>query len=220
MCTPCKPRQFSLVEINARIGGIADVYATLMNLPAGTPPQLMQQRVFGLLCDASTLRVVQHGIWRTQSAASEAPAPVASTDDQPALPYSFEHVLELLPLAIRQKHREEIVALRAQVQNLRRFKTYVHSRLDQAGIDAHEAQNAVNGCRIGARLDDVLVSRPANPSERERLLAAINVAENSFGYDAYQDGLTHAHLEKLRAQLAALSEDATQGPQVAQGLLV
>jgi hypothetical protein len=36
------------------------------------------------------------------------------------------------------------------------FKTYVHERLDAASVDLHEEQNALNGCRIGARLDDVL----------------------------------------------------------------
>ncbi|MGY3091100.1 hypothetical protein ACVWYF_004164 [Hymenobacter sp. UYAg731] len=42
---------------------------------------------------------------------------------------------------------------------LRRFKAYVHERLDAAGIDKHEEQNALNGCRIGARLTDVLALR-------------------------------------------------------------
>jgi plasmid maintenance system antidote protein VapI len=43
----------------------------------------------------------------------------------------------------------------AEVQKLQGFKTYVHERLTAAGIDECEAANAVNGCRIGARLDEV-----------------------------------------------------------------
>ena len=39
---------------------------------------------------------------------------------------------------------------------LRRSKAYVHDRLDAAGVDPHHEQNALNGCRIGARLDDIL----------------------------------------------------------------
>jgi hypothetical protein len=43
-----------------------------------------------------------------------------------------------------------------RIQGLKKFKSYVHERLDAAGIDKHEEQNATTGCRIGARLTDIL----------------------------------------------------------------
>ena len=46
--------------------------------------------------------------------------------------------------------------LEGRIDKLQAFKDYVHARLDEFGVDKHEEQNATTGCRIGARLDDVL----------------------------------------------------------------
>jgi hypothetical protein len=51
---------------------------------------------------------------------------------------------------------QAVERLSEEVCKLDAFKTYVHNRLDAAGIDKHKEQNALNGCRIGARLTDVL----------------------------------------------------------------
>lgn len=48
------------------------------------------------------------------------------------------------------------ITAEAALTQAQQFKKYVHDRLDAAGIAKHEEQNALNGCRIGARLDDVL----------------------------------------------------------------
>lgn len=72
-------------------------------------------------------------------------------------------------LAAVQIMRDDRDALQARVQALEgywhdeivlcvdlfRFKAYVHRRLDEMLIDPCTAQNAVDGCRIGARLDIV-----------------------------------------------------------------
>lgn len=52
------------------------------------------------------------------------------------------------------------------------FKAYVHRRLDEAGIDPHEEQNALNGCRIGARLDDVFRYEREQAAELSRAICA------------------------------------------------
>ncbi len=44
----------------------------------------------------------------------------------------------------------------AVIARLQAFKDYTNGRLDAAGIDRHDEANAVNGCRIGARLNDAL----------------------------------------------------------------
>lgn len=55
----------------------------------------------------------------------------------------------------------EVIALRAQVEKLQAFKDYVHERLDQAGVPADpESPHKAAGCRIGGRLDAVLVIMP------------------------------------------------------------
>ena len=46
--------------------------------------------------------------------------------------------------------------LKEELGKLQKFKDYVHQRLDIAGVHPHGEQNAINGCRIGSRLDDVL----------------------------------------------------------------
>lgn len=51
---------------------------------------------------------------------------------------------------LRERQREEITKLRA-------FKTYVHARLDEAGVPSDPGgPHSVKGCRIGDRLDIVL----------------------------------------------------------------
>lgn len=58
---------------------------------------------------------------------------------------------------------DRLLALTEQkkMEKLQAFKKYVHDRLDALGIDKHEEQNAINGCRIGSRIDDIvtLISR-------------------------------------------------------------
>jgi hypothetical protein len=45
-----------------------------------------------------------------------------------------------------------------QVAKLSAFKQFVHDTLDAAGVDKHEEQNATTGCRVGARLRDLIES--------------------------------------------------------------
>lgn len=56
----------------------------------------------------------------------------------------------------QSERSDRLVALERERDALAAFKKYVHDRLTAAGIPEHEEANAVNGCRIGARLDDVL----------------------------------------------------------------
>jgi len=57
--------------------------------------------------------------------------------------------------------QQESASYQAKAVALQQFKDYVHGRLDAAGIDKCEEQNALNGCRIGARLDAVLAQLEA-----------------------------------------------------------
>ncbi|SNC62369.1 hypothetical protein SAMN06265337_0656 [Hymenobacter gelipurpurascens] len=61
-----------------------------------------------------------------------------------------------------------------EVRNLRKFKAYVHQRLDDAGVNPHDEQNAINGCRIGSRLDDVL--QPYTEASTQDALAILDRA--------------------------------------------
>ena len=51
---------------------------------------------------------------------------------------------------------DAVERLSQEVCKLYAFKEYVHATLDAAGIDKHEEQNATTGCRVGARLRDVI----------------------------------------------------------------
>jgi hypothetical protein len=59
---------------------------------------------------------------------------------------------------LRQLGRDDGEDVRAERDALRRFKEYVHRRLDEAGVP-HDPQPEINeltGCRIGCRLDWLL----------------------------------------------------------------
>ena len=49
-----------------------------------------------------------------------------------------------------------IATQQEQIAKLQAFKDFVHTTLDAAGVDKHEEQNATTGCRVGARLRDVI----------------------------------------------------------------
>lgn len=52
----------------------------------------------------------------------------------------------------------EIDKLKEEVAKLQAFKDYVHQRLDEVGIDKEpNGQHGKHGCRIGDRLDIVLI---------------------------------------------------------------
>ena len=59
---------------------------------------------------------------------------------------------------------QAMLAWKERALKAEKFKQYVHERLDAAGVDKHEEQNAINGCRIGARLTDVLGTDEAGPA--------------------------------------------------------
>ncbi len=62
-------------------------------------------------------------------------------------------------------HRAGIIKnLKDDLEKAQGFKTYVHNRLDQAGVPEFQEQNATTGCRIGARLDYLLPARNQTPS--------------------------------------------------------
>jgi hypothetical protein len=66
-----------------------------------------------------------------------------------------------------ERLRAELAKVAAERDELRRFKEYVHQRLDAAGVtpDPESAHKAA-GCRIGGRLDELI-------GDRDRLLKAV-----------------------------------------------
>lgn len=66
--------------------------------------------------------------------------------------------------------------LLARVRALQAFKEYVHQRFDEANIDGHHEQNAINGCRVGARFDDLERYMQLTDAQktREALVAVAN----------------------------------------------
>lgn len=64
----------------------------------------------------------------------------------------------------------------AHLRALQSFKSYVHQRFDEANIDRHEEQNAINGCRVGARFDDLERYMQLTDAQktREALVAVAN----------------------------------------------
>lgn len=66
-----------------------------------------------------------------------------------------------------------IAALEAEISAARRFKNYVHARLDAAGIPTHpDGPHSAEGCRIGDRLDIAL--RQRMPSQDD-LVRAVKI---------------------------------------------
>jgi len=71
-----------------------------------------------------------------------------------------------------RKATDRIAELEAQVAALSEFKSYVHHRLDMAGIPTHpEGPHSAKGCRIGDRLDAVIheanIGRAFGPEKRK-----------------------------------------------------
>lgn len=61
-----------------------------------------------------------------------------------------------------------------EIEKLRRFKAYVHERLDKSGVPVDpESSHKAEGCRIGGRLDIVLGELESLRAERERLREAL-----------------------------------------------
>lgn len=54
----------------------------------------------------------------------------------------------------------EVGRLRAERDTLAKFKSYVHKRLDDAGVPVDpDSPHKAEGCRVGGRLDYVLAQR-------------------------------------------------------------
>lgn len=66
--------------------------------------------------------------------------------------------------------------LLARLAALQAFKDYVHHRFDEANIDRHDEQNAINGCRVGKRFDDLERYMELTDAQktREALVAVAN----------------------------------------------
>lgn len=95
-------------------------------------------------------------------------------------------------------------AVLSELEALRKFKAYVHQRLDDAGVDPHAEQNALNGCRIGARLDDVLRATVADeaPNASTLLIWCLRYLDDEgleYVYDKLQRRceLGHQHAAQL-----------------------
>lgn len=88
-----------------------------------------------------------------------------------------------------------------EVESLRKFKAYVHRRLDEAGIpEDPDSPHKAEGCRIGGRLDLVLARWPQdNAVAVASPAAAPHAAEDSTVFDepavASLDGADVARLE-------------------------
>lgn len=85
--------------------------------------------------------------------------------------------------------RNALPGLLARLAALQAFKAYVHQRFDEANIDRHEEQNAINGCRVGKRFDDLeRYMQLTDPQKtREALVAVANgLAEAIDNQDAQQ----------------------------------
>lgn len=70
---------------------------------------------------------------------------------------------------------KQISELKAENEQLRKFKEYVHKRLDDAGISVDpESPHKAAGCRIGGRLDIVLQKEDSEGRQENILLKAEN----------------------------------------------
>lgn len=59
-------------------------------------------------------------------------------------------------------HRDELAKVTAERDKLKKFKEYVHARLDAAGVPTDpDSPHKAEGCRIGGRLDIVLAGARA-----------------------------------------------------------
>lgn len=79
--------------------------------------------------------------------------------DEPLTKAELEHLMECLTNSREISSPVHMLACRLvyEVEALKRFKAYVHRRLDEAGVpvDPPSAHKA-SGCRIGGRLDVAL----------------------------------------------------------------
>jgi hypothetical protein len=97
----------------------------------------------------------------------------------------------------------EVRRLTDERDKLQRFKSYVHARLDAAGVPADpESAHKAEGCRIGGRLDAVF-------AERDALRAALEACElvmDTAAFEgvgeilapAYRESWKAAHMEAQR----------------------
>lgn len=82
--------------------------------------------------------------------------------------------LETNYAAFRAQSDERIAALQDECAKLKRFKEYVHTRLDNAGVPTDpESPHKAEGCRIGGRLDALFVNYYA-------LIELAKFAESAF----------------------------------------
>lgn len=76
---------------------------------------------------------------------------------QPVHNVRASDLFDLPPLGHRDPDTYEFVENKSELESLRKFKAYVHQRLDEAGIPKQpNGVHTLNGCRIGDRLDLVL----------------------------------------------------------------
>lgn len=71
-------------------------------------------------------------------------------------------------------------SLQDSVEAGQRFKAYVHERLDEAGVSTHpEGPHSAAGCRVGDRLDEVLIWGRYVPQPAPKLSASAPSEENT-----------------------------------------
>jgi hypothetical protein len=100
------------------------------------------------------------------------------------------------------KFKERAEKAEADLAALQRFKTYVHERLDQAGVPEkpEPANHALHGCRVGDRLDFLLGQRDFNErrwQEVARLHADERTRRQALEYRDLRLTEEYVKLEKL-----------------------
>jgi hypothetical protein len=82
----------------------------------------------------------------------------AATEAWNRLPY--DHIVHMPVCPTADDMRRAIAPLIEEIDALRKFKAYVHKRLDDAGIPADpDSPHKAEGCRVGGRLDIVLAAK-------------------------------------------------------------
>lgn len=92
----------------------------------------------------------------------------------------------------------------SELEALRKFKAYVHQRLDEAGVEADPpSKHREAGCRIGGRLDIVLAQHgaPLRPVTDEDVRRFKVDYSSCFG-EGSRDEVIKAGLESFRSRLA------------------
>lgn len=90
-----------------------------------------------------------------------------------------------------------LAATEAKAASLQAFKDFVHTTLDNAGVDKHEEQNATTGCRVGARLDDLV----NGVAQAEALVKWYGQHTDGVGRPCFEDLIKLGYLKPAAAMV-------------------